>query len=185
MLRLYDVSRTGYQSWLTRGESKRCARDRELLEAIERVFGEVDGLYGSPKVTQALRSEGFTVGENRVARLMRDNDLVARCARIYRRHAGVNRFFARIGNQIYDQQATGPDQIWVGDVTYLEVNGVWRYLAVVMDLYSRKIADTGREFVVGGLQARDDQTAGAGGSVLPLRPRRRIYCHEVSKVAGR
>ena len=139
MLRLYDVSRTGYQSWLTRGESKRCARDRELLEAIERVFGEVDGLYGSPKVTQALRSEGFTVGENRVARLMRDNDLVARCARIYRRHAGVNRFFARIGNQIYDQQATGPDQIWVGDVTYLEVNGVWRYLAVVMDLYSRKI----------------------------------------------
>lgn len=52
---------------------------------------------------------------------------------------GVNRFFAQIKNQIYDKQATGPDQLWVGDVTYLSVNGVWRYLAVVMDLYSRKI----------------------------------------------
>ena len=103
------------------------------------MFGEADGLYGSPKVTKALRSEGFTVGENRIARLMRENGLVARCAQIYRRHAGVNRFFAQIKNEIHDKQATGPDQICVGDVTYLQVNGVWRYLAVVMDLYSRKI----------------------------------------------
>jgi transposase InsO family protein len=103
------------------------------------VYGEVEGVYGSPKVTEALRQEGMVVGENRVARLMRENELVARCTRIYRRHAGLNRFFARIGNEIRDKQATGPDQIWVGDVTYLEVNGVWRYLAMVMDLYSRKI----------------------------------------------
>jgi putative transposase len=88
MLRLYDVSRTGYQSWRTRGESARSVRERELLEAVERVYGSVDGLYGSPKVTKALREAGVVVGENRVSRLMRENELVARCARIYRRHAG-------------------------------------------------------------------------------------------------
>ncbi len=139
MFRLYDVSRTGYYSWRERGASRHSERDGELLGAIERVFGKADGLYGSPKVTHALREEGFVVGENRVARLMRENELVARCARIYRRHAGLNRFFGRIGNEIRDKEATGPDQIWVGDVTYIEVNGVWRYLAMVMDLYSRKI----------------------------------------------
>jgi putative transposase len=139
MLRLYDVSRSGYQSWLTRGESKRSGSDSEVLAAIERIFVLVEGAYGSPKMTQALRSEGWVVGENRIARLMRENGLEARCSRIYRKHAGVNRFFAKIKNEIYDQEATGPDQIWVGDVTYLRVNGVWRYLAVVMDLYSRKI----------------------------------------------
>ncbi len=139
MFRLYDVSRTGYQSWLTRGESKRSEQDRELLSAIERVYVEVDGAYGSPKMTKALRQEGMLVGENRIARLMRENGLVARCARIYRKHAGVNRFFSKIKNELYDKEATGPDQIWVGDVTYLEVNGNWRYLAVVMDLYSRKV----------------------------------------------
>ena len=52
MFRIYDVSRTGYQSWRTRGESKRSERDRELLGVIERVYGAVDGLYGSPKVTE-------------------------------------------------------------------------------------------------------------------------------------
>ena len=52
MLRLYDVSRSGYQSWLGRGESKRSEEDRALLAAIERVFVEVDGAYGSPKVTE-------------------------------------------------------------------------------------------------------------------------------------
>lgn len=69
------------------------------------------------------------VGVNRVARLMQENELKARCARIYRCHAQMDRFYASIRNQIHELEATGPDQIWVGDVTYLRVNGVWRYLA--------------------------------------------------------
>ena len=139
MLRVYDVSRTGYYSWRSRGESTRAREDRSLLSAVERVFGDSGGLYGSPKVTEALRSSGLTVGENRVARLMRENALVARCAAIYRRRPGLNRFFSKITNRICDLEATGPDQIWVGDVTYLQMNGVWRYLAVVLDLFSRRV----------------------------------------------
>lgn len=139
MLRVYAVSRTGYYSWRSRGESARTESDRRLLSTVERVFGESGGLYGSPKVTSVLRSEGLVVGENRIARLMRENELVARSAAIHRRRPGLNRFFSKITNRICDLEATGPDQIWVGDVTYLEVNGVWRYLAVVLDLYSRRV----------------------------------------------
>jgi transposase InsO family protein len=103
------------------------------------VFGEYDGIYGSPKVHQVLVQEGLIVGVNRVARLMHEHDLKARCARIYRSHAKLDRFYASIRNQIYDLVATGPDQIWVGDVTYLRVNGEWRYLAVILDKFSRRV----------------------------------------------
>lgn len=88
---------------------------------------------------QVLVQEGVVVGVNRVARLMHEHDLKARCARIYRSHAQLDRFYASIRNQIHDLEPTGPDQIWVGDVTYLKVNGEWRYLAVILDKFSRRV----------------------------------------------
>lgn len=139
LCRVYDVSRFGYHSWKTRGQSTRARKDIELTESIERIFGEVDGIYGSPKVHEALKREGVIVGKNRVARLMQQNDLKARCARIYRSHAKMDLFYASIGNQIQGIEATGPDQIWVGDVTYLRVNEEWRYLAVILDKFSRRV----------------------------------------------
>jgi putative transposase len=110
-----------------------------LTEQIERVFNSVGGIYGSPKIHHMLKQEGFQVGKNRVARLMQENDLKARSARIYGNHTAMDRFYASIGNQICELEATGPDQIWVGDVTYLKVNQEWRYLAVILDKYSRKV----------------------------------------------
>jgi transposase InsO family protein len=139
MCRLYDVTRFGYQSWKSRGQSAREQGDIELTIAIERVFGSVDGIYGSPKIHHALQQEGIEVGRNRVARLMQENGLKARCARIYRNHAKLNRFYASIGNAIHEREATGPNQIWVGDVTYLWIHDQWRYLAMILDKYSRKI----------------------------------------------
>jgi putative transposase len=136
---IYDVSRFGYHSWKARGASGRSEKDAELMKDIERVFGEVDGIYGSPKIHEVLTQEGNGVGQNRVARLMRENGLKARCARIYRRHAGLNRFHATIGNEIHDMEATGVDRVWVGDVRYLQVNGQWRYLLVILDKYSRRV----------------------------------------------
>ena len=139
LCRIYEVSRFGYHSWKSRGASARSLKDAELTKDIERVFGAVDGIYGSPKIHESLVQEGFGVGRNRVARLMRENGLKARCARIYRRHAGLNRFHATIGNEIHDVAVTGMNTVWVGDVTYLEVNGRWRYLAVILDKYSRRV----------------------------------------------
>jgi transposase InsO family protein len=139
MCKVYDVSARGYHSWKTRGRSARDQKDLELLMYIERIFGDVDGIYGSPKMSEALRREGFIVGENRVARLMRENSMKARSARIYRNHKKMDRFYASIGNEIRELEATGPDQIWVGDVTYLRANDEWRYLAMILDKYSRRI----------------------------------------------
>ena len=139
LCRVYQVSRFGYDSWKRRGPSARQRRDVELTQQIERVFGSVDGIYGSPKVHRALRKEGVVVGRNRVARLMLENGMKARCSRIYRSHAHLDRFYARIGNGIRDRKATGPNKIWVGDVTYLRVNDEWRYLAMILDKYSRKV----------------------------------------------
>jgi transposase InsO family protein len=144
LCRVYDVSRFGYHSWKKRGMSARESEDIELTVSIERVFGEVDGIYASPKIHEALKKEGISVGLNRVARLMRENDMKARCSRIYRNHSGKDRFHASIRNEINELEATGPDQIWVGDVTYLRVNDEWRYLAVIVDLFSRKVVGWSR-----------------------------------------
>lgn len=139
MCEVYDVSRFGYASWKTRGESRHAERDRKLRTGIEKLFGEVDGIYGSPKIHELLRQAGEVVGKNRVARLMQESCLKARCSRIYRNNTNHDRFYASIGNKIHDLEATASNQIWVGDVTYLKVNKEWRYLAVIMDLFSRKI----------------------------------------------
>lgn len=139
MCRLYTVSREGYYAWKARGLSKRAQKDIELTEHIERVFDTYDGVYGSPKVHQVLQQEGILSGQNRIARLMHENGLKARCTRIYRSHVKMDRFYASIKNKICNLEATGPDQIWVGDVTYLRVNEEWRYLAVILDKYSRRV----------------------------------------------
>ena len=114
-------------------------KDLELTEHIERLFGKVEGIYGSPKIHESLKKEKIDVGLNRVARLMKENDLKARCARIYRNHSKMDRFYASISNEINEKKATKPNQIWVGDVTYLRVNKEWRYLAVILDKYSRRV----------------------------------------------
>lgn len=139
MCELYDVSRYGYASWKRRGPSKRSQEEQKLIAHIEQVFYGVDGIYGSPKVHGELIQQGITVGLNRVARIMHENGLKARCSVIYRSHAKLDSFYASLDNKICELEATGPNQIWVGDVTYLKVNGQWRYLAVVMDKYSRRI----------------------------------------------
>jgi len=136
---VYDVSRFGYTSWKARGESKRTERDRELRVSIEKLFGSVDGIYGSPKIHALLKQEGEVIGKNRVARLMRENDLKARCSRIYRNNTRQDRFYASISNNIHKLEATDPNQVWVGDVIYLWVNEQWRYLETIMDKYSRKV----------------------------------------------
>ena len=77
------------------------------------------------------------ISRQRVERLMREVGLRARAAKLYRAISGLHAFFTSIPNRQLDGVATGPDQIWVGDITYLKVGEAWRYLAVVMDGYSR------------------------------------------------
>ena len=79
------------------------------------------------------------MSRRRVGRLLREAGLRARALKLYRRIPGLHGFFTSIHNRQLDRLATGPDQVWVGDITYLKVAAGWQYLAVVMDRYSRRI----------------------------------------------
>ncbi len=136
---VYDVSRYGYYSWKRRGLSNHAKRDIQLKDKVLKLYDEYNGIYGSSKIHALMQQAGISAGKNRIARIMQECNLKARCARIYKNNTGHDRFYASIGNNIHGLEATAPNQIWVGDVTYLRVNSEWRYLAVIMDKFSRKI----------------------------------------------
>jgi transposase InsO family protein len=97
------------------------------------------GTYGSPRIYQVLRRQGCGASENRIARLMRGHGIKARVATIRYSNPRLQEFFGTVRNAQLDLQLHGPDQVWVGDITYLKVGEVYRYLAVVMDKYSRRV----------------------------------------------
>lgn len=134
------MSRSGYYAWCKRKEPPRAREDRCLLKKVRRIHGDCRGVYGSPRVHQALRHEGSGLARKRVERLMREASLVGRVAKLYRRVPGVERFYQRHKNLRLNRPApTGVNQQWVADLTYIKVNRQWQYLAVVLDVYSRKV----------------------------------------------
>jgi len=141
LCRRYQVSRSGFYAWAGRDGSQRQRNDEELGARIERIHRDSGARYGSPRVHEVLRREGLPCSNKRVARLMRELGLRARVSRLYRKGSGVvRRFFAKTGNLRLDEPLpTRTDQIWVGDLTYLRLGKRWRYLATVMDLFSRRI----------------------------------------------
>jgi putative transposase len=139
MCRLYAVTRAGYYAWRARGPSDRARENAGLAERIRTVHRHSRNTYGSPRVYRALRGQGCAASENRVARLMRAQGIQARVARIRYTNPATQRFFAAIPNQQLEKTLAGPDQVWVGDITYLKVGDLYRYLAVVMDKYSRRV----------------------------------------------
>jgi transposase InsO family protein len=139
MCRFYRISRSGFYAWRSRGPSQRQQANTELVDIIKETHEQSLGTYGSPRITEALQQQGIEVSENRVARLMQAHRIVARSATLYHANPGTHAFFNGIPNRIHEYEPTGPDQIWAGDITYLRVGNKWRYLAVVMDLYSRRI----------------------------------------------
>jgi putative transposase len=103
------------------------------------IFEASGGTYGSPRIQEALAMRGHRVSGRRVERLMRAEGMRARVARVYRPKAGTHRWFGQHPNHVRRTHATRPNQIWVGDLTYLAVGGRWWYLVVVLDQCSRRV----------------------------------------------
>ena len=135
----YRVSAAGFYAWRRRGASAHAEQDRRLATRIATLFTAHEQRYGSPRIHRLLRTAGWLVSRRRVARLMRAAGLCAKAVRGYRPKARLHRRYAQHPNRLWTASVTRPNQVWVGDLTYLRVAGSWRYLAVVMDQFSRRI----------------------------------------------
>ena len=140
MCRLLRVSASGYYAWRIRPESHRAKSDRELVSKIKRIHAQSKGVYGSPKIRAELVSEGCQVGRNRVARLMRQ-ERVQGCPKRRFRVTTQRNPTHRVAKNLLQQDftATVPNQRWVADITYISTHQGWIYLAIVLDLYSRRV----------------------------------------------
>ena len=140
MCEALKVSRSGYYAWRERPESQRDRVNRELTGVIRRVHAESNGVYGSPKMTAELRSSGFRCSRKRVARLMRIAGLRGCPKRRYRVTTKSDPSHAVASNLLrQDFSAKRPNERWASDITYISTHQGWLYLAIVMDLYSRRI----------------------------------------------
>jgi len=139
LCRLHGVSRSGYYAWQRRSPSRRATEDERLVDRIREVHRRSRGTYGSPRVTAALKREDGTIGRRRIARLMRNNGIRGASADLYRRMPGLGRFYGKTPNLLSETEVVRPDQVWVADVTYLRIGDDRRYLATVMDRYSRRL----------------------------------------------
>lgn len=125
---------------MNREKPERRKRDLELIGKIRGIYEDNRRVYGSPRIFKALKKEGIPIGRKRVERLMREEGIMARAAKVYPKLRKHNWAFLAIENKRVNlPKPTGPNQHWVGDLTYIKHRKSWLYLAVVLDLYSRKV----------------------------------------------
>ena len=135
------VSPAGYYAWRSRPESRRSAANRGLVEDIRRVHRDTCGRYGSPRIHAELRAQGRGVSRGRIERLMRRHGVRAIMARPRWVRTTDSRHDLPIAPNLLGRNftATAPNRIWLADITYVETDQGWLYLATVLDLYSRRI----------------------------------------------
>ena len=137
------MARSGYYAWRQRQEApgERAANNAVISAEIEAVFEEHRGFYGSPRIHQELRAAGRHVGLHRVARLMRLNALRAKTRKAFRPCNKASSTACGVVDNLLqrDFHPPAPNLSWAGDITYIRTSAGWRYLAVWIDLYSRRV----------------------------------------------
>jgi putative transposase len=135
-----SVSRSGYYAWRNRPAKVISESELMLYRRTKALFKESRQSLGSRQLMKKLRKEGFNVGRDKVTRLMDKLDLKVK-QRIAYKVTTMRKHSHSVADNIVDQQFNPKqaNQIWAGDVTYLRTGQGWMYLAVVMDLYSRRI----------------------------------------------
>jgi len=140
MCRMLDVTRSGYYAWCGRQASRRAQANQRVSEQIVDIFEASRGTYGSPRVHAALLARGIDVGLNRVARLMSQLGLCAREKRKFKATTDSEHPFPIADNVLNREFKTSePDRVWVADMTYIWTRDGWLYLAVIIDLFSRRV----------------------------------------------
>jgi putative transposase len=140
MCRVLGVSASGYYAWQQRPASHRSTVDRRLRVELCAAHAASHGSYGSPRLWHAVRQRGLRVGRNRVIRLMRDEQLRGRPRRRFRVTTVADPAHAAAPNHLARQfHVRQPNHVWAGDLTAIPTGDGWLYLAVLLDLYSRRV----------------------------------------------
>jgi len=137
----FDVTRSGYLAWEQRKPSVRAQADAQLQTTITTIHAAHRGRYGAPRIHAELRAQGQRHSRKRIARLLRQAGLRGLCARRFVPRTTDSRHAHPIApNHLATHEPpTGPNQIWVADLTYVPTAAGWLYVAVIMDLWSRRI----------------------------------------------
>lgn len=139
MCKVLEVSRAGYYAWRKREQSERDKANEVLDQKIVEIHTQSRRTYGSPRVTKELAAQGFEVDRKRVARRMAQMGLSADLRPKFRKVQAepTSPVAANILERGFD--VSEPDRVWVSDITYIETVSGWMYLAVVIDLFSRRV----------------------------------------------
>lgn len=174
LCRVLGVSQSGYFAYRGRRASKRQREDMVLLAHVRSAFAQSNGTYGSPRMARELLDNGFAVGRRRTARLMRDNDLRARQKRRFKRTTDSEHAWP-VAPNIIDQDfaAAGPNEKWGVDISYVWTREGWLYLAVVIDLFSRRVVG----WAVGDRLHRRLALAALGKAITMRRPPEGLIHH--------
>jgi putative transposase len=134
------VSRSGYYAWRRRPISARAAANARLVEQMRQLHRQTHGRYGAIKVWHTLVAAGVRCGRHRVARLRRQHGLLAQRIRRFRMMIERHEFAPPAPNRLQQVfMAAAPNRIWAGDLTAIATRAGWLYLAVLLDLYSRRV----------------------------------------------
>jgi putative transposase len=140
MCRVLEVSESGFYAWRKRPESHHTREDARLTTDIQRLFVVRRGVYGSPRLHADLKDEGWRCSRKRIARLMRENGMDARRKRYHPVTTKSNPKHSFAPNLLQqDFTASQPNEKWTGDITYIPTTEGWLYLAVILDVFSRRV----------------------------------------------
>jgi putative transposase len=168
------VSQSGYFAWKDRPACRRQHEDMVLLVHVRSAFALSNGTYGSPRMTRELQDSGLAVGRRRTARLMRQNGLQARQKRRFKRTTDSQHAWPVAANLLdQDFTAARPDEKWGADISYLWTREGWLYLAVVIDLFARRVVG----WATGDRLHRDLALAALRKAIVIRRPNAGLIHH--------
>lgn len=139
MAKVLGVSRSGYYEYLRRSKSPRACENEELLHHIYSIFKESEETYGSPRIHAELVEQGLKCSRPRVARLMKAHHIQAKMYKKFVKTTKRDILIAPPDLVQQQFQVNQPNSLWLADITYIRIHQQWAYLAVVLDVYARKI----------------------------------------------
>ena len=139
-----DISSSGYYAWLKRPLSKRKQDDERLWKKIKKHWDDSRKTYGRRRITKSLKNDGEVIGKNRVSKIMKNHGIQGVGKKKFKPQTTTSNHDLPVAQRLFktevaESQVTRPNQYWGGDITYVGTEEGWLYLAIVIDLFTRKI----------------------------------------------